>query len=193
MVSKTLVKLIDQAILPAVVLAGAKVIGILFVNYKFNLEWQLGPSGLLYSSKEDFVLVNSYSSIFMFSVVFIGLLWVIIRASFLHSTHITPGLSSKLAERKLNFLVVNSFGVFSKAAVWLSYTWLTTAIVFVQRGYGLIFPWVFYITLAVSVVATIFLILDIEKDVVENENNLKRQENISVSISDISGIIKQNG
>ena len=190
MISKTLVKLIDQAILPAVVLAGAKVVGILFANYKLNLKWQLSPSGLLYSSKEDFILVNSYSSIFMFSVIFIGLLWVIIKASFFHSTHVTPSLSSKLTEHKLNFLVADTFGVFSKAVVWLSYTWLTTAIIFVQMGYGLIFPWVFYVTLGVSIVATIFLILDIEKEVIENES--KRQENVSVSISDISGIIKQD-
>lgn len=192
MVSKTLVKLIDQAILPAILLASAKIIGILFVNYKFGLDWQMGADGLFYSSKEDFILVNSYSSLFMFFAIILGLLWVIIRATFLHSTHITPNLSSKLMDKKLNFLIINSFSIFSKAVVWLSYAWLTTAIIFVQKSYGLVFPWVLYVALSVSAVASIFLIIDIEREIEENANEQKFQKDKSISFSDVSGLIKQD-
>jgi len=189
MISKTLIKLIDQAILPAVILVASKILALIFVNYKFNLDWQLGPSGIIYSSKSDFIIANSYSSLFMYFSITIGLILLIIRADKWHATHIEPKLSAKLFEKKLNFVITDNFNLYSKAVVWLSYSWLAAALMLIQSYYNLLTSWVAYTALAISTISTILMIADMEKEI----NNKPSKESLKrevLSFSDLTQVIK---
>lgn len=177
MVSKTLVKLIDEAVIPAVALVSAKVLGSILVAEYLNLNWEMSKTGLVFSSSEEFVAANSYSSLIMFGFVVLGLAWVVIRARSLHETHITPRLSARLASLRMLPLVQDTKTIYSSAFVWLSYTWLTTVILGVQAFTGTTYSWVAIVALIVSLKATWFIVSDVEKEVFPSP---KREETVTV-------------
>jgi len=145
--SKTLVRLIDEAILPAVLLVVAKIFGTVLVCRYFNLSWDFSSSGIVFFSSQDYLLANSYSSLIMFGFVVLGLVWVLIRSHVFVENHIP-------------------FVAYSKAFVWLSYAWLVTLILGLQALYGLSYWGVAGVAFLVSVIATGLLAVDIERDVV---------------------------
>ncbi|PIP04832.1 hypothetical protein COX53_00245 [candidate division WWE3 bacterium CG23_combo_of_CG06-09_8_20_14_all_40_14] len=187
--SKTLTKLIDKAILPAIVLTFSKIISLIIVNQKFRLNWQVGTSGIIYTSKSDFVLANTYSSLFMYFSIMAGLLLLLIKAVRWHSTHIDPKVSARLHFRKLDFLVTESLDLYLNTVIWLGYSWLAAALMLIQSYYNLILPWVSYIALFVSITATIFVLLDIEREFGGNafDKVCKRE---SISFLDLGRILK---
>ena len=189
MISKTLVKLIDEAIVPALILAGAKVLGVLFVNSLFNLNWSISSWQIIYSSRDDFIMANSYSSLIMYSVIVAGLIYVIIKAFYFHDSHVSPKVSAFLHLHRKDFIIQTTLGIYSKAIIWLSYTWLTTVILAIQFVFGLVFPWVLYLCAFVSIVATLLLLIDIEREFyIESSSN---QEGIRlINISDLARILK---
>jgi len=164
--SKTLVRLIDEAILPAVLLVVAKIFGTVLVCRYFNLSWDFSSSGIVFFSSQDYLLANSYSSLIMFGFVVLGLVWVLIRSHVFVENHIPPTLAARLAKRGWSTLVKTSFVAYSKAFVWLSYAWLVTLILGLQALYGLSYWGVAGVAFLVSVVATGLLAVDIERDVV---------------------------
>ncbi len=186
---RALVWLIDQAILPAVILVASKILSLIVLNRKFNLSWQLGTNGIVYSLKQDFVFANSYSSLFMYFSIMVGLFLVIIRASKWHSTHITPSLAAKLHEKKLDFLVSDNLSVYSKAAVWLSYSWLSTFLMFIQSYNHLLFSWIAYVALVVSFIVTVFVIVDLEKEFNAKPDKMVLKRS-AIYFSDLSKIIQ---
>jgi len=164
MFSKTLTKLIDEAILPAVILIVAKIASLLVVNRALNLSWQFKGFGISYSSFADFVLANSYSSLFMFGAIFAFTLWVLFKSHFLHDSHISPASSARLVSGGLTFLIQNSFKLYSQAFIWLSYSWLCATILGLMAMSGLVLGFIFYTAAAFSLLATVLFILDIEKE-----------------------------
>lgn len=180
MVSKTLVKLIDEAIIPAVALVCAKILGTILVSLYFNLNATLTKTGITFSSPDDYIKANSYSSLIMFAVIMLGLLWVVVRARSLHETHVTPTLTAKLASLRLLPLVQDTITIYSSAIVWLSYAWLTAAILVLQSAFGLSYPWVTVLSFFVVFTSTWLLIADIEREVYRGENDHRHEETVTV-------------
>ncbi len=164
MFSKTLTKLIDEAILPAVILIAAKIGSLLVVNMILNLSWQLKGFGISYSSFSDFVIANTYSSLFMFGVIFVFTMWVLIKSHLFHDSHISPVNSARLVSGRLTFLIQDSFKLYSQAFIWLSYSWLCVAILGFMALSSLVLGSIFYIAAGFSFLATVLLIFDIEKE-----------------------------
>ena len=170
MITKLLIKLIDYAIIPAITLVAAKVIGIIFLIQYYEIEYKTSNIKLLISNPDDFVLINTYSSFFMFFVVFAGVIWVLIKAHVFHDTHVTPTLSARLYEMDLEELISSTKVVFSQTFIWLSYLWLMTFMFGAQAYYGLSLYILFYISFLVSFIATVLIAIDINREISFDKN-----------------------
>lgn len=183
MVSKTLVKLIDYSIFPAVLLVSAKVVGVAFLLKYFRVDYQLDGLRLTLTNVEDYIAVNSYSSLFMLVAVLAGLLWVVVKAHMFHDTHITPSFSARLFGMNLDELIHDTEVIYTQSFIWLSYAWISTLILGVHSLYGLSYWWVFYVALGVSILSTAFLVMDIEREINADRALVKSKHNKSPMVS----------
>lgn len=164
MVSRTLIKLIDQAIVPAVVLLAVKVVSVVAISSFLKINFAVHRNGFVFSSKADYILVNSYSTLAMITVIAVGVLFVLIKAFYFHDSHISPLLTSRVFNLRLSTLIQNSFELYSQGTVWLSYLLLITIVSGILMAMGLIYSWIFYTGLIISVVGIVMLIVDIENE-----------------------------
>ncbi len=171
MIRKTLLKLIDEAVVPSIFLVATKVVSTLMINRLLDLSWEFSQGRVVYFSKEDFLLANSYSSLATFLAIVLGLLWVMVKVNFFHEDHIHPRLSAKLHESNLTQIIQSTLTIYSQAAIWLIYAWLTTVILLVQAWFNLSYRWVGGVGLGVSLLATIILAIDVERDLVKEKTN----------------------
>lgn len=185
MVSKTLARLVDQAIVPAVFLVAGKIIGVFVVSRYFNLTWELSTSGILFFPiKEDALLVNSYSSVIMFAFAWFGFCSILVSSHFLHDTHIRPKFAARLSSLNLLHLVESTYELYTKAVVWLAYLWLMSAIFLIQSYFGSLFSWVGGISIILTIVVTAVFIFDLEREI---HNSSKEERRNSLDTSNCGG------
>lgn len=165
MFSRILIKLVDQAIIPAMVLLVSRLVSILFFARLFGIPVSIDSSGFVFTSHEDYVLVNSYSILAMTLVLALGLLYVLIKALKFHDTHVTPAFTTKLYTLKLSLLVQTSFDIYSQGVVWLSYNYLMLFISGVLLLVGLIYSWVFIAVLLLALLGSAIFAMDVEKEI----------------------------
>jgi hypothetical protein len=168
--SRSILQLIDEAIIPALLVFGAKLVGLVLANSYYGLSWDVAHSGnilplLSYRSPEAFALANSFSNVLTYAVILIGFLWVLIRAHAFHASHISPKMSVSLVSMEMTGLVVNSWEIYHQAIVWLAYLWLALLLFSVQAMMG-VSPW--WLALGGGMVALLFswlFIADVEREV----------------------------
>ena len=165
MFSKILIKLIDQAIVPAVFLLTVRILSVILVSKYFGIYFLLGKNGFYFSNPNELLTVNSYSTLIMVLAVSVGLLYILLKSYFFHDTHISPGFTAKLFSLKLSSFIQGSFDLYSQGAIWLSYIYLLLMVTGLMTIYGMVYPWIFVITLILTVLSTIFLILDVENEI----------------------------
>ncbi len=172
MVIKSLIKLIDEAIIPAIVLILAKMIGILASSYFFNLNFEIKSGGFLYflpSIKfltiKDYILAENYSNITMVMAAALGTLLILIRLHFLHESHIHPKLQIKLASLSLEKIISPSYHLYHKATIWLIFLWLTTAFLVVSTIFKITYLPISITAVLVALNLTWITLLDIEKEI----------------------------
>lgn len=168
MFSKVLTKLIDEAIFPAMALVSAKVIGTIFAVRYFNVAVSDTSSflSLYISDKANFILVNSYSNLFMYLVVFAGALVFLVRSRWFHDTHITPPFAAKIFSLRLGNFIKTSLEVFSEGTIWLSYSYLMTLILAVQVYFGIVFPYILGLSVVLSLFLTLIFVSDVDREMV---------------------------
>src|SRR3989344_1561447 len=99
MIAKNITKLIDEAIIPAMVLILAKMLGLFAAIYFLNLQFEIKnqsffsilPS-LSFNNFQDYVKAENYSNLAMFAGATIGAALVLVKAHFFHLSHIHPKL-----------------------------------------------------------------------------------------------------
>lgn len=164
MFSKILIKLIDEAVVPAIYLITVRVVSLVFISHSLDIPINLGPSGFMYSSQTDYMTVNSYSLLFMVLALCLGLLHVIVKALVFHDTHISPPLAAKLHSLKAQHLIQNTYHLYSQGIVWLAYLYFLTIGAGVMCIFGMLHPWIAYISLGLAVLVTYIFIYDAEKE-----------------------------
>ena len=165
MFSRILIKLIDQAIVPAILLLAIRISSIVLVSRYFGVSFDLNSSGFIFSGTTEYLLVNSYSTFVMILALFMGLFYVLLKSYVFHETHITPGMTAKLFSLKLSSFIQTSFDLYSQGAIWLSYSFLLMMVSGALALYGLLYPWVFYFALASCILSTILLVFDVENEI----------------------------
>ncbi|MEO6728298.1 MAG: hypothetical protein ABIM99_00080 [Candidatus Dojkabacteria bacterium] len=175
--SKSIITLLDKALLPAAVMIFGKFIGVAITLRLFNLPWTVGQvANSVFSNgniirAEDLQTVISYSDLIMYLVVALGMAIVLVRAIYLHNSHVRPTLVARLANYNLLSLVSDSYDVYHSAAIWLIFTWVTNTIVIINTLSGQTLSWVAAVATVISLIATVFLFQDVYKEI----ENIKRK------------------
>lgn len=167
-VSRSLLKIIDKAIIPALLILTAKVVGLVIANYWYNLSWDGTTSVfplLEYRSEEAYIMANTLSNLFVALTILVGFLWMLIKAHWLHGSHISPKLSSTLVQKQLTGLIVGSWELYHQAVVWLAYLWIALILFAWQALLG-VSPWWLAIGGAMAaLILTWLLVADVEKEI----------------------------
>ncbi len=134
MVAKSLVKLIDEAIIPAAALIAAKMLGILASAYFLHLPLIVTKSDFLFFlpavhflNLNDYISAENFANTLLLTVVCLGTTIVLIRAHFFHANHINPKFHAKLARLNLESLITPSYHLYHQALIWLVFLWMTVA------------------------------------------------------------------
>jgi len=171
MVAKSIIKLIDEAIIPALVLIVAKMLGLYFTSAVLNLNFEVKVGSFLsflpsihFANLQDYVTAENYSNLAMFLVVSLGTIFVLVRAHFFHSSHIHPNLHAKLERFNLQALVTPSYHLYHQAAIWLLFLWVTVGFLALSTIRSITYP---QITIVAFIIAANFswvLAIDIERE-----------------------------
>lgn len=164
MFSKVLIKLIDQSVVPAIMLLTARLVSVVLISNHLGIPYSVGSSGFTFLSPEDYLIVNSYSLFVMLIALALGLAYILVKSIVFHSSHINPSSTAKVFSLKLSHLIQNSFDLYSQGAIWLSYLYLLVLVSGIMALFNLLFPWVFYFGLVISVGITLLFVLDIERE-----------------------------
>ncbi|HEY5600656.1 MAG TPA: hypothetical protein VIK81_01060 [Patescibacteria group bacterium] len=172
MFSKSLTKLIDEAIVPAVLIICAKLVGLFAANYIFVTDWKVVPGSVLgflpkisYLNYQAYYLANTYSNAIMLIVVTLGVSIVVVKAHFFHSSHISPKLAGILSRLRLSSLVSDTYGLYHQSAIWVLFLYLICSFLIVQSIFKASSPLLAIIGFVIAVNATWVLIFDIESEI----------------------------
>ena len=169
--SKVLIKLIDKAIIPALLLLSSRIVSIILVANYLDINYKITKSGFVFQSSYDYVKVNSYSVVIMTFLLLIGLGYVLIKSIFFHDSHIKPTTTSRLFSLKAQSLIQNSFEIYTQGVIWLSYAYLLLIVAGIMTMSGLLYKWVFYTIFGTTLLTTLLLVLDVEEEVEISKNN----------------------
>ena len=172
MISKSLIKLIDEAIVPAVFLILAKGTGlfltVFFLKLPFDLEFR-SIFGLLpsfrFATLQGYITAENYSNLAMFTVVAAGAIIVSLKAHFLHESHIHPKLHARLISLNLERLVQSSFHLYHQAVIWLIFLWLTCGFLTLSSIAKITYPQITIAAFLVAANLSWVFVLDLEKEI----------------------------
>jgi len=172
MVAKSIVKLIDEAIVPAVALIAGKMLGVLLSIYFLNLSFTVVKSETLwilpsihFADLAGYAKVENYSNLTMFTVAAAGTILVLVRAHFFHESHIHPRLHAKLASLNLESLIAPSYHLYHQAAIWLIFLWLSVGFLVISTLFGVTYGQIAIVAFVVAANFSWVFALDIEKEV----------------------------
>jgi hypothetical protein len=177
MFAKTLIKLIDFAIFPAFLIIAAKIISAVFLTNYFGVDFTIDRMRIVLENSVEFIAINSYSSLIMFFTIIAGLIWVTVKAHVFHDTHISPAFSAKLFSMNMEDLIHTTDTIYAQAFIWLSYAWIATILFGIHSYYNLMYPWIFWFALSITVFATGALALDIEREINTDKKMLDDNDN----------------
>ncbi|MBN2015552.1 hypothetical protein JW766_01855 [Candidatus Dojkabacteria bacterium] len=188
--SKSLIKLIDSALLPAAVMIVGKVVGLIITNIIFNLDWGIAtdPNNffsvrIVYPTVADQITATSYSNLIMYLFVFTGFLFVLVQALYFHSSHITPHMIAKLATNNLLNLISDSFEIYYKASVWLVILWISFFALFINVLMERAYDWIGAVCFISSILATVMLLRDVSSEIQIAKRNLPKVASTSFKAS----------
>src|SRR3989338_8172302 len=176
MIAKNITKLIDEAIIPAMILILAKMLGLFAVTYLLNLQFEIKAGSFLailpsinYASVADYTKAENYSNLVMFSVAALGTSIVLIRAHFFHETHIRPKLHARLVSLNLESLVSSTYHLYHQAAIWVTFLWLTTGFLILSTVLGTTYAQISIIAFIICANFSWVLAIDVEKEIELNQ------------------------
>ncbi len=171
MIAKPIIKLIDEAIIPALLLVTAKMVGILiaiiFYQLPFEVEYYsfllVAPSIKFYAL-QSYILAENFSNIAMFSIAALGSAIVVARLHFLHDSHTHPKIHSKLAVLNLEKLILPGYHLYHQAVIWLGYLWLCVGFLVLSTLSKITYSYLALVALIITINLTWIFAKDIEKE-----------------------------
>lgn len=178
MLSDILKKLIKESFLPVAFLLAAKIISVTLLTRLYFPDIPVLGVGITFKSVGDFSEVNLLSNFAVLAVVFSGLAVTMLRAHFLHNSHVTPYLSQTLSEHRIENWLVTSWEIFPQSAVWLILSWLTFFFIFLQTRLEITAPTLTLFAVLLSFFTAVFgtwlFIFDLEREL--NIGQLKKEK-----------------
>lgn len=168
MLSDILKKLIKESLLPAALLLAAKIISVAILTRLYFSDISVLGLGITFKSAGDFSEVSLFSNFAVLAVVVSGLAVTMLRAHFLHNSHITPFLSRTLSEHRIENWLATSWEIFPQSAVWLIFSWLTFFFIFLQTRLEITAPTLTLFAILLSFFTAVFgtwlFIFDLERE-----------------------------
>ena len=172
MVAKSLIRLIDEAIVPSAALIVGKMLGLLAASYFLDLPFTIEGGTFLrflptihFTNLANYLTAENYANLAMFLVAAGGTVYVLVRAHFFHENHIHPALHAKLASRNLDWLVAPSYHLYHQAAIWLLFLWLTVGFLVLSFLQGIGYPQIAIVAFVVAANFSWLFLIDVEKEV----------------------------
>jgi hypothetical protein len=168
--SNSLVKLVDYALLPAIILLLGKIAGVYLtvIIFDINIGFIQQPSSLLsltpVVSNEFVQLVSSYSDLFMFVLIGVGFSYVLASALYFHDTHIKTSTINVLAKYNLLSLIKSSYHLYHAGIIWLAFTWIADLVVLVDVLLNKTYAWIFIITTLFTLSLSVILFRDLFRE-----------------------------
>ena len=107
MFSKILVRLIDQAIVPAILLLTVRIVSVIFISNYYDIEFTLSMSGFSFNNSDNYLLVNSYSTFSMVVTLTVGLFYILMKSYIFHESHIKPHITAKMFSLRLSSFILS--------------------------------------------------------------------------------------
>ncbi len=164
MFSRILIKLIDQAIVPAILLLVTRIVTMIVFSHFMNVTYQVTSSGFLFDNHAEYLRVNSYSVLSMIAILALGVFYILLKSIVFHETHITPRLTTKLFTLRLSSFIQTSFDLYSQGAVWLAYIYFLFVLTILMSFFGVVHTWVFFAALALTLGSTVAMVFDVEQE-----------------------------
>lgn len=149
---------------PAILIFVSKVTLTFVLSYIFGISYKISDQGILYQNVEDYIYLNNITNILTFIILFSFSLWYLIKAYFLHESHISPKFSVWLAVQDLAHLVTGSMGIYLRVISYGFFNWLYTLIIAFYALSGMGSYYVLYVAASLTLVYTVCATLDIERD-----------------------------
>ncbi len=172
MVAKSIIKLIDEAIIPALFLIVAKMLSLYIVSAIFNLPFEIKSRSFLgflpalnFADMSYYIKAENYSNLVMFLAVALGTILILVRAYFFHASHIHPNLHAKLARFNLETLIAPSYNLYHQALIWLLFLWLTVGFLTLSTIRGITYPQITIIAFVVAANFSWVFAIDVEKEI----------------------------
>jgi len=175
MVSRTLIRLIDQAIVPAILLLCTRLMSVVLVSYFIGANFIFSANGFVFSDTSNYIIVNSYSTLAMVVVLAAGLIYILLKAFLFHDTHVSPKLTVKLFQHRMATLIQSSFELYSQGVIWLVYLYLISIVSIILGIFGVIYTWVSISSLVICGLATLLLVMDIENELDTLEDDYREE------------------
>lgn len=179
MIAKSIIKLIDEAIIPAVALIIGKMLGLFIVSYFLRLPFTVTNSEILwilpkvsFNNLADYTKAENYSNLTMFAVAALGTLFVIVRAHFFHESHIAPKLHAKLVSMNMDSLVAPSYHLYHQAAIWLTFMWLSVILLAISSFLKITYPQISVMAFIIAANFSWVFAMDIEREIEISQNNI---------------------
>ncbi len=125
-------KLLDEAILPVVLVVFCKIVAIFILTLVFNIPWSFNSTSGSYSfyfinfkDASGVFFVSSISDLVMILFVAVGFLWTLFRGSYFREDKLHPITAARLHKKGKESLIVDKNKAYHQAAVWLSLSWFT--------------------------------------------------------------------
>jgi hypothetical protein len=123
-------------------------------------------------SANGILTVSSYSDLFMYLGIAVGMSVILVQALYLHDSHITPNMINRLAKNNLLSLIRSSFELYHSGVIWLLFLWLANILILINTIRSLTNLW----TLLVCTIFTISYSIIFMKDLfaeIELNNHAK--------------------
>lgn len=118
--SKSLIRLVDEAILPAFLIVGSKILGLVFINNILSLRYYYySIFNFYYSTNFDAITVNTYSDLIVYIVMSIVIIGLLVRLIYFSDNKTDPTVILKLTKiNKLGF-IKTSIDLYHIIFVWI--------------------------------------------------------------------------
>lgn len=171
MMSNSLIKLIDSSLLPASFMIAGKFFGLMIAiritASSFSVSDFAANQFLKYTlvPTDQLVAVSTYSDIVLLLIMSVGVAWQLFSAVFLHQSHISPKLLSRLVDRNWTNLIKGSYNLYHAATMWVAYFWVTTITIVLNALLGKTNQVVALIAIIFAIGFTAVLLRDVYEEI----------------------------
>lgn len=173
---RSLLRLIEYSLLPAILLILAKIGGIYFAALLFNIEisTMAGAQNTLFFDTlvppSEITVISSYSDLFMYLVIALGMTVVLVQALYLHDSHVTPKTINLLAKNNLLGIIRSSFDLYHSGVMWLVFLWVANILILINTSKGLSDLWTLLVATVFSISYSIIFLKDLFTEIELNKH-----------------------